>query len=233
MKRSIAAIALFGLTVSVAGLPACTSRQATSTTEQPAESTNSSSGGMGQMEHGGVDQMDHSNMGMMEMDLGPADESFDLRFIDAMTMHHQGAVQMAEDALQKSERAEIQELATNIIEAQEREISQMKQWRQAWYPDVSDEPVMYDAQMGHMMPMSQEMKAMMMMHMDLGAADAEYDLRFINAMIPHHEGAVDMAKEALEKSNQPEIKQLAQDILDSQQPEIDQMTEWKQAWYEQ
>ncbi|BAZ18199.1 hypothetical protein NIES4071_100840 (plasmid) [Calothrix sp. NIES-4071] len=44
--------------------------------------------------------------------------------------------------------------------------------------------------------------------MDLGAADAEFDLRFINAMIPHHEGAVIMANGALNKSKRPKIKKL-------------------------
>jgi uncharacterized protein (DUF305 family) len=52
-------------------------------------------------------------------------------------------------------------------------------------------------------------------------------------MIPHHEGALVMAKDALAKSDRPEIKQLAQAILDSQQREIDQMQQWKKEWYNQ
>jgi uncharacterized protein (DUF305 family) len=66
---------------------------------------------------------------------------------------------------------------------------------------------------------------------DLGAADDQFDLRFLNAMIPHHQGAVTMAQQALEKSDRPEVKKLAQDIVDSQQKEIDQMNQWKKAWY--
>jgi uncharacterized protein (DUF305 family) len=76
------------------------------------------------------------------------------------------------------------------------------------------------------------MKAMMM-SMDLGAADDKFDLRFINAMIPHHEGALVMAQDALSKSKRSEIKQLSQDILSSQQKEIDQMKQWRQGWYNQ
>jgi uncharacterized protein (DUF305 family) len=91
----------------------------------------------------------------------------------------------------------------------------------------------YHAQMGHMMPMSPEQMQSMMMKGDLGAANAEFDLRFINAMIPHHEGAVTMAEDALSKSKRPEVKQLAQDIIASQQKEIDQMKQWRQAWYKQ
>ncbi|MEH2298808.1 MAG: DUF305 domain-containing protein [Nostoc sp.] len=172
-------------------------------------------------------QMNHS----MGMDLGPADANFDLRFIDAMIPHHQGAVEMAKEAQQKSKRPEIKKLADNIIKSQNQEITQMKQWRQAWYPKAGDKPMAYDSQMGHMMEMSSDQTKAMMMSQDLGAADAEFDLRFINAMIPHHEGAVTMAKDVLGKSKRPEIKQLGQEIINAQNTEIKQMQQWRKTWY--
>jgi uncharacterized protein (DUF305 family) len=49
--------------------------------------------------------------------------------------------------------------------------------------------------------------------MDLGPADESYDLRFLDAMVPHHEGAVVMAKEVLQKSQRPEMKKLAKEII--------------------
>lgn len=176
--------------------------------------------------------MDHGSMNM-SMDLGPKDETFDLRFIDAMIPHHEGAVNMAQEALQKSKRPEIQQLAKTIIAAQDQEINQMRQWRKAWYPTMDDTPMMYDTGMGHMMPMSDQMRTSMMMAGDLGTADDQFDLRFIDAMIPHHQGAIDMANQAVEKSERPEIQKLAQDIISSQQSEIDQMQQWKQQWYGQ
>jgi uncharacterized protein (DUF305 family) len=106
----------------------------------------------------------------------------------------------------------------------------MKQWRKAWYPKDSDTPMAWSTDMGHMMAMSSSQKQGMMMSQDLGAADAGFDLRFIDAMIPHHEGAVTMAKEVLGKSKRPEVKKLAQDIIASQQVEIKQMQNWKKAW---
>ena len=71
----------------------------------------------------------------------------------------------------------------------------------------------------------------MMINMDLGAADKDFDLRFINAMIPHHEGAVTMAQDALKKSQRPEIKKLSQEIIKSQNAEINQMKQWRKTWY--
>ncbi|MEH1894728.1 MAG: DUF305 domain-containing protein [Nostoc sp.] len=171
--------------------------------------------------------MNHS----MGMDLGPADTNFDLRFIDAMIPHHQGAVEMAKEAQVKSKRPEIKKLADNIIKSQNQEITQMKQWRQAWYPKAGDKPMAYNSQMSHMMEMSSDQMKGMMMSQDLGAADAEFDLRFINAMIPHHEGAVKMGQDALSKSKRPEIKKLAQEIVKAQEVEIKEMQQWRKAWY--
>ncbi|NJK29774.1 MAG: DUF305 domain-containing protein [Acaryochloris sp. SU_5_25] len=176
-------------------------------------------------------EMDHGSMGNMSMDLGPADANLDLRFIDAMMPHHQGAVDMAKAAQQNSKRPEIQKLVTAIIQAQDQEIAQMKQWRQAWYPKASDTPMTYNTQMGHMMPMSPEQMKGMKMSQDLGTADPNFDLRFIDAMIPHHEGAVTMAKDVLNKTKRPEIKQMAEAIVTSQQAEIEQMQKWRKAWY--
>jgi len=179
----------------------------------------------GSMNHGSG--MNHD----MSMDLGPADADYDLRFVDAMIPHHQGAVEMAQEVLKKSQRPEMKKLAQDIIAAQNREIEQMKQWRKAWYPNADSKPMAWHAQMNHMMAMSPEQMQAMMMKGDLGAADAEFDLRFLDAMIPHHEGALVMAKDVLSKSKRPEMKKLAQDILSSQQKEIDQMNEWRKAWY--
>ncbi|NJL99208.1 MAG: DUF305 domain-containing protein [Synechococcaceae cyanobacterium RM1_1_27] len=167
------------------------------------------------------------------MSLGPADEEFDLRFIDGMIPHHEGAVVMAEAALEKSDRPEIRELAEAIIAAQAEEIEQMLAWRENWYPNAPTEPQMWDEDMGHSMQMSAEMMSTMRMDVSLGEADEDFDLRFIDAMIPHHEGALVMAEQALEKSERPEIRELAEAILTSQRAEIDQMTDWRQDWYGQ
>lgn len=188
--------------------------------------TSATPDGMQGMKHGSG--MTHD----MTVDLGAADTNYDLRFIDAMTLHHQGAVEMAKEAAQKSGRSEIKQLASIIIKEQDREINQMKQWRQAWYPQAGSKPMAHNAQMGHMMEMSSDQMKGMTMDMDLGAADAQFDLRFINAMSAHHEGAITMAQDALGKSKRPEIKQLAQNIIKAQEAELKQLKQWRQAWYQ-
>jgi len=222
LKNNFLALSFVVLTSLTGGvLTACS----TTTSENPNPNPNTTvteTGDQQQMQHGG---MNHS------MDLGPADASYDLRFIDGMILHHQGALDMAKEAQEKSQRPEMKKLADEIIQAQNKEIAQMQQWRAAWYPKAGDKVMAHDAQMGHMMEMTPEQKQAMMMSMDLGAADAEFDLRFINGMIPHHEGAVVMAQDALQKSQRPEIKKLAEEIIKAQEIEINQMKQWRQSWY--
>lgn len=57
------------------------------------------------------------------------------------------------------------------------------------------------------------------------------DKQFIEQMIPHHESAISMAKLALEKSQRPEVKELANSIIKSQSEEITKMKQWYKDWY--
>lgn len=179
-------------------------------------------------------QMNHEGMNHgSNMNLGPNDEYYDLRFIDAMRIHHSGAIAMAKEAEQKSQRPEIKSLARNIIVAQQREEKDLLQkWRQAWYPKAGAEPVVYGGEGQPTITMTKEQEKGMAMVESLGSRDNEFDLRFMNQMIVHHEGAVAMAKDALNKSKRPEMKQLANDIITSQQKEIEQLKQWRKTWYE-
>jgi uncharacterized protein (DUF305 family) len=58
-----------------------------------------------------------------------------------------------------------------------------------------------------------------------------FDEAFIDAMIPHHQSAIEMAKVAIEKSKIPEIKELAGNIVPAQKREIEQMKQWRKEWY--
>lgn len=78
-------------------------------------------------------QNNPSDNSMMTALEGKKGENFDREFIIQMTMHHQGAIQMAETALRTSKRPEIIELSKNIIAAQNTEIQQMQEWYQTWF----------------------------------------------------------------------------------------------------
>jgi uncharacterized protein (DUF305 family) len=65
----------------------------------------------------------------------------------------------------------------------------------------------------------------------LDSTGIQFDLLFIDLMIPHHLGAVEMSIVAEERATHPELRLLSQEIIAAQQPEIDQMTAWRDAWY--
>lgn len=153
--------------------------------------------------------MDHSSMP------GMSDAPYDATFIDSMIVHHEGAITMAKQAQEQAERQEIKDLAQAIITAQEAEIAQLREWRTAWHPDLADTGGM----------------GMDMGDMEVPAGDAPFDQRFIQAMIPHHEGAIAMAQDALQNAERQEIKDLAQAIITAQEGEIAQMKTWLQEWY--
>jgi len=65
----------------------------------------------------------------------------------------------------------------------------------------------------------------------LGQKDAEFDKRFIDMMIPHHEGAIIAAKQVLASSDRPELKQMAEKMIQAQEAEVRELKQWRAAWY--
>jgi uncharacterized protein (DUF305 family) len=63
-----------------------------------------------------------------------------------------------------------------------------------------------------------------------GKTGDDFDKAFIEMMIPHHEGAIDMARAAQQSAKHQEIKDMAEDIISAQQSEIDMMKGWQRAW---
>ena len=154
----------------------------------------------------------HVNMSdhMLHPTMNPADLAlpYDVRFIDGMMMHHLAAIDMANAALQSAADPKIKELAQGIITAQSAEVTQLRDWRASWYPDA---PMTEGngADMGTMQVSDDEAIA--------------YEIRWLNAMIDHHVGAVTMANEALANAEHAELKTLATAIIAEQNGEIEQM----------
>jgi len=158
----------------------------------------------------------------------------DAAFVADMIPHHQGAVMMAMMAQQRAEHPELKALANNIIAAQEKEIAEMETL-QGDLPEVgtdgSGSMSMGEDHMGHA-GMDAETMGMDMDPSALKNADS-FDLAFIDMMIPHHEGAVEMAQALLEDGKNPQLQAMARAVIASQTAEIETMKKWRQEWSNQ
>jgi uncharacterized protein (DUF305 family) len=187
------------------------------------------------MNHNGMPMNDDQNMspmmpggGMMgQSDPNAATAPYDLQFLDSMTHHHEGAIRMSQMVLSRSQNEEMKKFAQKIIADQQREIDQIKKWREEWY---SGKPRAVNMEMPGMMSSTRGMMQGGGMGKMMSLQGKEFDLAFLQMMIPHHQGAVDISKEAQSKAEHAELKPFAGQIIKEQEAEIKQMNEWKEAW---
>lgn len=146
----------------------------------------------------------------------------DAAFVTGMTAHHKDAIVMGEIARKRAQRPQIRRLAGDIIAAQNDEISTLASIRD----ELHSTGAHGDADMSML-----EGDA----HMDMDPRELRtakpFDRAFIDMMVPHHEGAIAMAEELLDKGEHPALREMAQDIIRTQSAEIDRMRGWRKAWY--
>lgn len=119
------------------------------------------------------------------MGLGPADAFIDKRYLEAMIAHHRGAVLLAEQIETKTTRDELKSLSVEIQNNEPQLIAELYDWKKLWYKDIRSVRDPSVAQ--------------------LGPADATIDLRFLNALIAHHEAGILMTQEVRTKTSRSEV----------------------------
>jgi uncharacterized protein (DUF305 family) len=140
----------------------------------------------------------------------PAGNPTDRAFIAAMVPHHQSAVEMAAIARTEATSSFVKKLAASITRSQTAEIAQMR--------GIDAGLAKAGVGMGNLQMNDHEM-GMSMTAEELRGAKP-FDKRFIELMIPHHQGALEMSKVQLSDGKYPELKALAQTIIRDQEKEI-------------
>jgi uncharacterized protein (DUF305 family) len=153
-------------------------------------------------------------------------EAYDEAFIADMLAHHEGALNMAEIAGAATERKEILDLSQAIMQTQAQEIIKMQALQAEWgyektFGGHASHSGMGNEMSGTMMDMGKELE---------GLKGVEFDKRFLELMIEHHQQAVDMSKYADVNASHQEIKDLAEQIINAQEAEIAQMQQWQMEW---
>lgn len=153
-----------------------------------------------------------SGSGMM---MGHAAVSTDAEFLMQMIPHHQEAVDTSQYVLNRTDDPELQAFLKGIIDAQTREIAQMKTWHREWFGTEYRDDGRYQA----MMPALQ------------GLSDARLAPAYLHGMIMHHMGAIDMARQVLGFTKRAELVTFAQAIIRVQSEEIGRMLNWLRDGY--
>lgn len=144
------------------------------------------------------------------MELGQADKALDLRYTNAMISHHRAAMLLAEQA-RASGRDEVKGLAEKILADEPGAIEELYTWKKDWYGDkrAVKDPVVAN----------------------LGAYDDKLDLRFLNALIAHHEAGLEMTQEVMSKSSRTEVLDNANAVDNFLSTTLVVLKDWRKNWY--
>jgi hypothetical protein len=146
-----------------------------------------------------------------QMGFGKADRFVDLRYIDQMAAHHKGAMLLAAQIEDKTDRPELKKLADDIQVGEPKLIAELYSWKKEWYNDTRPavDPVVAN----------------------LGGKDENSDLRFLNALIAHHEDGIEMTKEIRTKSSRAEVLTNADAVEQFLSQSLIKLREWRKNWY--
>jgi uncharacterized protein (DUF305 family) len=153
---------------------------------------------------------DYAMYDKSRMDLGRPDRTLDLRYINAMIAHHRGAMLLAKQA-EESERREVRDLAAAIAAGEPLLIAELYEWKRDWYGDRRSVPDPLVAQ--------------------LGSVDTTFDLRFLNALLAHHESGILMTKEVRLKSSRSAILDNADAVEAFLSGGLVTLRGWRSEWY--
>ncbi|MFY9265774.1 MAG: DUF305 domain-containing protein [Solirubrobacterales bacterium] len=159
----------------------------------------------------GSDSEDQSSLG----------NATDVGFVNDMIAHHQSAIEMAALARKSADHPETRVLADDIATAQKGEITVMRR--------IGDELRAHGAT-GDSMGTAAGQMGMESDPSHLAGAKP-FDRAFIDAMIPHHLGAIEMARLELQDGEHPELKRIAREIISAQEAEVAKMQTWRKKWF--
>lgn len=150
----------------------------------------------------------------------------DVDFASDMIQHHAQALEMVDLTLGRDLDPEVARLAEEIRAAQAPEIEQMADWLQGWDAPVPETSRDHANAHGDGEGMDMDMPGMMSaeeMEALERAPAAEFQDLWLQMMVEHHEGAVKMATEQLDNGESAEAIALAEDVIATQEKEIDAM----------
>lgn len=147
----------------------------------------------------------------------------DTTFAQMMIVHHEGAIEMAQLAAEKAATPEVQDLGERIAAAQGPEIELMTGWLESWGEEPAADEMDGMEGMDHGGMDMEGMNQEEVMSELSALSGTEFDTRFLELMIDHHRGAIEMAETEQADGENPDALELAQKIVEDQTAEIAKM----------
>ena len=210
--KTTAAAAALAAALTIAG---CSDNTSSTSTAPTTSSSTGMSGSMPGMDHGGSSPAAAPSAASSDAN------DADVMFLQMMYPHHAQAVDMAALVTGRSQNQEVIALAQNIEKAQGPEMTQMTSLLESFGKPA---PAAGDA--GHDMGGMATMPGMMsdeQMNTLTALSGEAFDRMWLQMMIDHHAGAIEMADTELRDGTNPDVKKLAEAITANQQAEITQM----------
>ena len=153
-----------------------------------------------------------------EMTCAELNGSISHNFIAQMIPHHRAAIQMSESLLKVSDYGPLGRIAENIIQEQTQSIARMEASRR-----VCGEVQNTEQELCRYARRFHQITQRMFAQMASARADCNVNADFMREMIPHHQGAIRMAKNALQYPICPELVPILEDIITSQEKGVEEM----------
>lgn len=127
------------------------------------------------------------------------------------------AVEMGELCLERAVHEELASMCEQVVATQSREIEVMQSWLTDWY-GMSYEPQISKQEQREMQALAQ-------------LSGAEFEVRFMEMMIEHHQAAIRDASDCVERAYHRQLIRLCERIIAAQSAQIEQMRAWLCEWY--
>lgn len=152
-------------------------------------------------------------------------EELDITFLAEIIPHHRAAIEMSQLELERGVSPDIRTHAENIIANQQHQIEQFTRWLEEWY-GLSPEEAMAQAPAQEEMKVLEEETQMMIEELSAVEAGEDFDVAFVQKMIPHHQSGIIEFLEPQSRAPHAQLRVAATAGITTQQAQVADFRTW-------
>ncbi|MDN5573300.1 DUF305 domain-containing protein [Kocuria turfanensis] len=154
-------------------------------------------------------------------------EELEITFLAEIIPHHRAAIEMAQLELERGTSPDIRTHAENIIANQQHQIDQFTTWLEEWYGLTPEEAMAQaPAEAQEEMKILEEETQMMIEELSAAEAGEDFDVAFVQKMIPHHNSGIIEFLEPQSRAVHPQLRVAATSGITTQQAQVADFRTW-------